>query len=72
MRTRSRALQFRIWQCHVVSAPQAPLRRGHDPPSFRLVDTQLSTTGAVLLVYDRVGDLTHGEVEVGQDTVIFD
>ncbi|MGB7218020.1 MAG: hypothetical protein WBD07_04345 [Vicinamibacterales bacterium] len=36
------------------------------------MDTQLNTTGAVLLVYERVGSLKYGEVEVGQETVIFD
>jgi hypothetical protein len=39
---------------------------------FRLVDTQQSTTGAVLHVYERAGELRYGEVEVGQETVIFD
>ena len=42
------------------------------PRSFRLVDTQLNTTGAVLHVYERAGGLKYGEVEVGQETVIFD
>jgi hypothetical protein len=36
------------------------------------VDTQLNTTGAVLHVYERVGELKYGEVEVGKETVIFD
>jgi hypothetical protein len=45
---------------------------GTIPRSFRLVDSQLATTGAVLHVYDRVGELRYGEVEVGQETVIFD
>ena len=42
------------------------------PASFRLVDTQLATTGAVLHVYERAGNLKYGEVEVGQETVILD
>ena len=29
-------------------------------------------TGAALHVYERTGDLRYGEVEVGQETVIFD
>jgi hypothetical protein len=29
-------------------------------------------TGAVLHVYERAGNLKYGEVEVGQETVIFD
>ena len=41
------------------------------PRSFRLVDTQLNTMGAVLHVYERLGGLRYGEVEVGQETVIF-
>lgn len=40
--------------------------------AFRLVDTQLTTTGAVLHVYERVGPLKYGEVEVGQEPVVFD
>ena len=39
---------------------------------FRLVDTQLATSGAVLHVYERAGGLRYGEVEVGEETVIFD
>ncbi len=42
------------------------------PAAFRLVDTQRATTGAVLHVYERAGDLRYGEVEVGEETVIFD
>jgi hypothetical protein len=45
---------------------------GTIPRSFRLVDTLLSTTGAVRHVHERAGDLKYGEVEVGQETVIFD
>ncbi len=45
---------------------------GTTPGAFRLVDTQLASTGAVLHVYERAGDLRYGEVEVGQETVIFD
>jgi hypothetical protein len=36
------------------------------------VDTQLNRTGAVLHIYERAGDLRYGEVEVGQETVMFD
>jgi hypothetical protein len=32
----------------------------------------LTTTGAVLHVYERAGPLRYGEVEVGRETVIFD
>jgi hypothetical protein len=45
---------------------------GTMPRSFRLVETQQNTTGAVLHVYERAGSLKYGEVEVGQETVIFD
>ena len=45
---------------------------GTIPRSFRLVDTQLNTAGAVLHVYERAGSLRYGEVEVGQETVIFE
>jgi hypothetical protein len=45
---------------------------GAIPRSFRLVDTQLNTMGAVLHIYERAGELKYGEVEVGQETVVFD
>ena len=40
--------------------------------SVQLVDTKLNTTGAVLNIYERIGNFMYGEVEVGQETVIFD
>lgn len=64
---------LRIWQFPVVLGTGKRLFEGGTiPRSFRLVDTQLNTTGAVLHVYERVGGLQYGEVEVGQETVIFD
>jgi dihydrofolate reductase len=64
---------LRIWLFPVVIGTGKRLfGEGTIPRSFRLVDTQQSTTGAVLHVYERAGDLTYGEVEVGQETVIFD
>ncbi len=64
---------LRIWQFPVVLGTGKRLfGEGTVPRSFRLVDTQLNTTGAVLHVYERVGSLKYGEVEVGQETVIFD
>ena len=64
---------LRIWQFPVVLGNGKRLfGEGTIPRSFRLVDTQQSTTGAVLSVYDRVGHLRYGEVEVGQETVVFD
>jgi len=63
---------LRIWQFPVTLGTGKRLfGEGTIPRSFRLVDTQLNTTGAVLHVYERVGGLRYGEVEVGQETVIF-
>lgn len=64
---------LRIWQFPVVLGTGKRLF-GHGvlPRSFRLVETQQNTAGAVLHVYERVGALRYGEVEVGQETVIFD
>lgn len=64
---------LRIWQFPVVIGTGKRLfGDGTLPRSFRLVDTQVTTPGAVLHVYERVGDLRYGEVEVGRETVIFD
>jgi dihydrofolate reductase len=64
---------LRIWQFPVVLGTGKRLfGEGAVPRSFRLLDTQPNTTGAVLHVYERVGNLKYGEVEVGQETVIFD
>jgi len=64
---------LRIWQFPVALGTGKRLfSEGTIPRSFRLVDTQRSTTGAVLNVYERAGDLRYGEVEVGQETVVFD
>jgi dihydrofolate reductase len=64
---------LRIWQFPVVVGTGKHLfGEGTIPGSFRLVDTQQTATGAVLHVYERAGGLKYGEVEVGQETVIFD
>ena len=64
---------LRIWQFPVVVGTGKRLfGEGTIPGSFRLVDTQQTATGAVLNVYERAGGLKYGEVEVGQETVIFD
>jgi len=64
---------LRIWQFPVVLGTGKRLfGEGTIPRAFRLVDTQQTATGAVLHVYERVGGLEYGEVEVGQETVIFD
>lgn len=64
---------WRIWQFPVVLGTGKRLfGAGTIPRSFRLVETQMNTMGAVLHVYERAGGLKYGEVEVGQETVIFD
>src|SRR3990172_2347426 len=64
---------LRTWQFPVVIGTGKRLfGEGTIPRSFRIMDTQLNTTGAVLHVYERAGGLKDGEVEVGQETVIFD
>jgi dihydrofolate reductase len=64
---------LRIWQFPVVLGTGKRLfGEGTIPRSFRLVDIQLNTTGAVLHVYERAGGLKYGEAEVGKETVIFD
>ncbi len=64
---------LRIWLFPVVLGSGKRLfGEGAIPGSFRLVETKRTDTGAVLHVYERVGGLRYGEVEVGQDVVIFD
>ena len=64
---------LRLWLFPVViGAGKRLFGEGTIPASFRLVDTQFATTGAVLHVYERAGALRYGEVEVGHETVIFD
>jgi dihydrofolate reductase len=64
---------LRLWQFPlVIGTGKRLFGEGTIPGRFRLVDTQLATTGAVLHVYERAGDLRYGEMEVGQETVIFD
>jgi dihydrofolate reductase len=64
---------LRIWQFPVVLGTGKRLfGKGAIPRSFRLMDTQLNTTGGLLQVYERGGDLKYGEVEVGHETVVFE
>lgn len=64
---------IRLWQFPVVLGTGKRLfAQGAVPRGFQLVDTLVTTTGAVLLVYELAGKLKYGEVEVGQETVIFD
>ena len=64
---------LRIWSFPVVLGTGKRLfGEGALPRSFQLVETQLNDTGAVLNVYERKGELRYGEVEVGQETALFD
>jgi len=64
---------LRIWQFPVVLGTGKRLfAEGAVPRSFRLVDAQLNTTGAVLHVYERAGGVKYGAVEVGEEPVIFE
>ena len=64
---------LRIWQFPVVVGSGKRLfGEGTIPLAFRLVETQQTATGAVLHVYERAGRLKYGEVEVGEERVVFD
>ncbi len=64
---------LRLWFFPVVLGSGKRLfGEGTMPRGFQLVETQQITTGAVLHVYDRAGALRYGEVEVGQEKVVFD
>jgi dihydrofolate reductase len=64
---------FYLWQFPVVLGTGKRLfGHGTVPGAFRLADTKFNTAGAVLHVYERAGALRYGEVEVGEETVIFD
>lgn len=63
---------LRIWQFPVTLGTGKRLfGKGTMPLGFRLVETQATTTGALLTVYEREGRLRYGELEVGQETVVF-
>jgi dihydrofolate reductase len=63
---------LRIWQFPVALGTGKRLfGEGTRPRAFRLVETQQTAPGAVLHVYERAGGLRYGEVEVGQETVVF-
>jgi dihydrofolate reductase len=64
---------LRIWHFPVVvGAGKRLFGEGAIPRAFQLVESRQTATGAVLHVYERAGDLKYGEVEVGEETVIFD
>jgi dihydrofolate reductase len=65
--------ELRVWTFPVLLGTGKRLfGDGTIPLGLRLTDTRMNTTGAVLHVYERVGGLRYGEVEVGRETVIFD
>jgi dihydrofolate reductase len=65
--------RFRLWQFPVtLGSGKRLFGEGTMPRSLRLVATEVIPTGAILQVYERVGDLRYGEVEVGKETVIFE
>ena len=64
---------LRLWWFPIVLGTGKRLfGEGAIPASFRLVESKAATTGAVLHVYERAGDIRYGEVEVGQETVIYE
>lgn len=64
---------LRIWQFPVVLGTGKRLfGAGASPGRFRLVDTMVTAPGAALHVYERAGRLNYGEVEVGEETVLFE
>jgi dihydrofolate reductase len=63
---------LRLWQFPVMLGTGKRLfGAGTLPRAFRLVDSQQNTKGATLHVYEHAGLLKYGEVEVGEETVIF-
>lgn len=64
---------MRIWTFPVVIGKGKRLfAEGARPATFRLTESHTTSTGAVLHVYERAGDLAYGEMEVAQETVVFD
>ncbi len=65
--------ELRVWTFPVLlGTGKRFFGNGTIPLGLRLTDSRMNTTGAVLHVYERAGGLRYGEVEVGQETVIFD
>lgn len=64
---------LRLWLFPVVVGSGKRLfASGAIPRSFHLIEMEAVPTGAVLLVYQRVGGLRYGEVEVGEPVRVFD
>jgi dihydrofolate reductase len=63
---------LRIWQFPVVVGTGKRLfDEGVIPRSFRLVNTEQNSRGGVLHVYERAGNVRHGEY-VGEEPVVFE
>lgn len=64
---------LRIWQFPVVVGGGKRLfGAGAIPRSFHLIEMEANSTGAILMVYQRIGGLRYGEVEVGEELKLFD
>lgn len=64
---------LRLWHFPVVlGAGKRLFGKGTMPRSFRLVESQVTAPGGVLHVYERAGELRYGELQVGQEAVVFD
>lgn len=65
--------ELRLWQFPLALGTGKRLfGEGTIPRGFRLLDSGVTASGALRLVYERSGPLRYGEVEVGQETVVFD
>ena len=64
---------LRIWVFPLVLGTGKRLfGEGAIPSGFRLIETQVTTTGAVLHVYERAGGLQYGTFEAGSEPVILE
>ncbi len=64
---------LRIWQFPVVVGTGKRLfGEGVISRSFRIVDRAQNTRGGVLHVYERAGNVRHGEFDVGKEPVVFE
>lgn len=64
---------LRIWQFPVVVGGGKRLfGTGAIPRSFNLIEMEANSTGAILMVYQRIGGLRYGEVEVGEEIKVFE
>jgi dihydrofolate reductase len=61
--------RFRIWTFPVVVGPGKRLfGPGTAPVGLRLVDEKTSSTGVVMAMYERAGDVDHGSFEFDEPT----